>query len=941
MKLFFQATALAIDYNDSDIVFAGAGPYIYVIKNETIETHQKIFDPYSRIVSIRCFSEYVFAFAEKKLAVLKFLPIELSFEIINIIDFPDILKAINYYEEKNEIYAILGHGQIASLNINNFSDIHLIDPKNWKICTAATIDGLNFFYGDSFGTLTYVDHFDAETDYGTLFGITKSPHSNQLLTAHEYKAVILWNIKNDTLEKVWSYSNFPSRVWGCEFFKGKPIAFSEDGCVHYNDQIYQLHRSKTITALAIKNETIITAGQFGTLRFSDFSNLDAIPIVKKINHQPITVASLSDGTCLVGAVDGTLLLMPEEKEITVPKIDQQITDELNNENTVMNGETNSRTNKCGWFLITPFRTSALCFSRDKRLAYYNKEMNQFIINSQICDATANSLSLNSEIGAAILVTNKLSIFDIPNLNPLIEIDLAEFYPTTPNALAVMSNKKIVAVGHLATVLIIEIDDSNQIISKNLINTESKDGFISLHFIGNVLYCAGRTNGLISIIEKINNENSFEWLLKTHWRIPLQLKSTIQINGEISPVVSTLMKDSIVLWDIKNQNNIGKFPFKGNKSRVSIQVNDGTFTSSYCDAKSITLYSKSPCISPKFVGQPFHGLRLLSSAVKQSMNATTLMVTGSCDRDIRLWEINSNGFEFFDCVFGGTDGTHSLCWCERSNIIISGGAKKSLFAWKENNHKLFLLKEFFLDNFGINTKINFTISCCALTNENILYLGTTDGYINTFKFIISNDEDCLILQKDKMSADKNENEGESNKNITYGCEINLELIERRETKGTPVSISNCGNKIVVAESTGDLCYINSSNNINEEIFEVQTSSCGILMSRLFKIDNKVVAASACDDGKIILTDFLTHETITEIKSGHTGGIRSLAVRVEMQKVFIATFSYDQCLITHEIVFPTIEVISVKKSYTSVFNGESVEFAGESAVVLGSGMEYIDI
>lgn len=229
-----------------------------------------------------------------------------------------------------------------------------------------------------------------------------------------------------------------------------------------------------------------------------------------------------------------------------------------------------------------------------------------------------------------------------------------------------------------------------------------------------------------MIEKVEKSG---WRLKTHWRVPWQLRSITQISSVgNSAIVCVLMKDSIVMWDVETQTYISKFSFKGKKNRVSVSVNDCSFTASCCDGQNITLFSNSPCLSTKFVGQPFHGLRILSSCCDKK----SLLVTGSCDRDIRLWHVDENGFQFLDCVYGSTDGTHSLCFgkCGSKSVVFSGGAKRSLISWELFDNKLFLLKEFQLDQFGIETKVNFTVNCCALVNVNnqsFLYLGCSDGF----------------------------------------------------------------------------------------------------------------------------------------------------------------------------------------------------------------------
>lgn len=938
MNLFFQATSLCIDKNDPNIVFAGVGPSICIIKDQKILKSQSLFEHHMRILAIQQYSDCYFAYAENILLKLLFSYQTLEFSIQNRYELPDILKAIDFTEENNETKAILGHGQI--INIKNDNSIEIRNPPNWKTVTSASIKDNQLFYGDSFGTLTYVDNFNFDTPYGTLFCITQNidqkTNLRQILTAHEYKAAALWNIQNNSLECIWECKDFPSRVWGCNFFKGDPIVFSEDACVHYKNQIYQLHRSKTITALAIHDDTIVTAGQYGTIRFSNFSNTDITPQVFDMKNKQLIATSFNDGTCLVGTFEGNLLLLPNNEIIY-------------NENENNNNNTENEDNhKKGWFLISSYNTTALCFSRDKKLLFYDKsqkEAKKFTFKK--LNTTAVSISLYGDTGAVILVTNCVQLFKLPSLEEIATYDLSDDFPSPPTTVTVTKFKEhtITAIGSLANVLLIEFDSKNQIVCKTIVDTSTNDDFISLHFTKNLtLFCGGKSNGVISIIEKVENNGQINgWRLKTHWRVPWQLRNIIQIGGyDTSPIVSVLTKDSIVMWDILTQTNICKFSFSGKKNRVSIQVNDESFTAACCDGQKVILFSNSPCLSTKFVGPQFHGLRILSSTSTSKnniknffsenkndiFNDDNLLVTGSCDRDIRLWKVDSNGFELLDCVYGSTDGTHSLCFGRindsNSMIVFSGGAKKILIAWEIVNKRLFLLKEFVLDQFGINTKVNFTVNCCTLVTiekETFLYLGSSDGYLNIFKY-------------------------DFNKSPKH-----IDLIERKELKGTPMSIDSCDTNVVVAESTGDL-YIISIKNGTVKSDEVNISDCGVMMVRLFGIslsngEIKYIAASSCDDGRLILTDVENRTELLKIKGNHTGGIRSLAVGVNKPDgdqsiiISIASFSYDQCCVIHKISFPDLQIIRVLKFDTSVFDGERVEFVQNNVVALGSGMEMFSM
>ena len=126
----------------------------------------------------------------------------------------------------------------------------------------------------------------------------------------------------------------------------------------------------------------------------------------------------------------------------------------------------------------------------------------------------------------------------------------------------------------------------------------------------------------------------------------------------------------------------------------------------------------------------------------------------------------------------------------------------------------------------------------------------------------------------------------------------------------------------------------------------------MMVRLLKVssidsEEKIIVASSCDDGKIILTDFVNQTELFKFNGNHSGGIRSLAVNVneggdgKPEIVSIASFSYDQRCVVHDISMPDFQIINVKKFDTSIFDGERVEYMNNNVVVLGSGMEVFSL
>ena len=900
MTLFFQSSALS--FYKRDFILAGVGPHLYLIENEKIIRKFSFFDNNMRIIFIKIVDDQIFTFAENLLIIFS-LSNDFDVEKLFKIQYPDIIKTVDYSTKSDTIITIHGHAQIGKVNKKDIIEnslnqniINLQNPKNWKLCTAATVAGNDIFYADSFGTLTYYDNFEQETMYGAIFDIKKNKTNNQVLTAHENHAVVLWNLRNDGMEPIWVDNGFSSRVWGCDFFHGEPISYAEDGCIHYKNHLFMLHRSKSIVSMAIKDDTVITSGQYGTIRFSNFSDIEAKENIFDQINQPTTVASLENGKCIAGYKNGLLSIIPDNVTIYDP-IDY-------------NG-------KNGWFLISTFQNSVLAFSQNNKLLYFNISDNKSAIIKSNFKFMASTISLNNNIATVLFVNRNLSVFSLPNLELLNDFDLSNDLNSSScaSSISFLNNEEkmsqtpkafIIAIGHLNNILILEFNLlKKEITRKTSLNSHVSDGFLSLHFINNTLYCAGHSNGTVSIIKQIDND----WKLKGYWKVPHQNKAIIEITGDNSLIVSILAKDSIKFWDLATQTMVGSVKFNGNKNRVSIASSKERLTISHCKSNQIILIS-SPYLSTNFFGSPFHGLRILSSTISSQQNPSkNFLITGSCDRDIRLWDVDNNEFKFLDCAFGSTDGTHCLCCF--NNIIISGGAKKSLYSWKIIDSNLILIKDFQLDQYGIQTKVDFRISCCALTSHNYLIFGTSDAFINIFKFNYLNDS-CYI-----------------------------ELIKREPTKGVPVSISEYEDKIVIVESTGYLMFLDNLDAL-QHFNEHKIANCGVMMVRLFKANNTFISVSSCDDGNLIFTNLNNFTEITKIYTSHSGGIRSVAVRpINDNCIFVATFSYDQQIFLYTIHFPDISDISIKKYETTVFDGERVEIINDKIIALGSGMEIFSI
>ena len=134
MTLFFQSSALS--FYKRDFILAGVGPHLYLIENEKIIRKFSFFDNNMRIIFIKIVDDQIFTFAENLLIIFS-LSNDFDVEKLFKIQYPDIIKTVDYSTKSDTIITIHGHAQIGKVNKKDIIEnslnqniINLQNPKN-------------------------------------------------------------------------------------------------------------------------------------------------------------------------------------------------------------------------------------------------------------------------------------------------------------------------------------------------------------------------------------------------------------------------------------------------------------------------------------------------------------------------------------------------------------------------------------------------------------------------------------------------------------------------------------------------------------------------------------------------------------------------------------------------------------------------------------------
>lgn len=958
MSLVFGPSAIEFSKISPDYYYVGVGPYIRIYKNDFFIAEHLIFPITTRIVGITEKNRYVIAYASNILKILSFNSNFNTYNEIKSEEFEDyILSAsINDEQTSEEIISlsiVLHHGQFCRMS----DKILIHQPKVWKIVTSAFIVNYDMFIsGDSFGCISIIlpdsqNEIMKETSYGTVFGLDFNKENHQILAAFEYRACGLFKFVNNKITTIWISQDYPSRVWGCKILPIGPISFGEDGCIHLikssNDQsdnsntediqnyTFHLHRIKNITALASRGDEVITAGQNCLLRHftlfdkqPDIVPYNILPLAsdssvkdstkkKKDPLTPFSLAIAQNGEVIIGTLGGSIISLPSRREMLV-------------------GDKYKK-----WYLMQSYQN--IIFGASESHHHYllqiisKKNQEGGIDNEYLSkvfefpnNCSAWSLAISKNFLVAAYSDNNIRIYDFDGIEK-ISLSISDYIKKPPKAMCAHLTKPIICFGsHSARVVVLCFSDDLLLLNSSfLIQSASTDGFRGMVFCGDYIYCAGRTDGTVSIL----GECQGEWRLKSSWRIAAQCKATAgidSINNDYfqnenenkdhlyseRPIVSVFTKEGIALWDIETQTMVSQNPLISQSDKLSIKfTSNKSYSVAWIEKSIVHVQSDVPSIPAFSTGVSFHGLRGLCMD-KLIKGNDDLIATGGCDRDVKLWRIINGEIRCVESLQAVDSGTHAVCFHEKDSLLFAGGSKEYLYVWKlTDDDKLFRLNIF---EVGDNNKIyKLRVTSMTLTSERKLFIGMSDASIRVYDYSLT--------------------------------ENNLKFIEKIDTKGVPVSC-NCtryGDKEVVSvsTSTGDAYWFFNDNDIKK--YTQKLLNCGIHCIRSFAFNDLFYSVIAGDDGTVriwnlehkIDSDFNMIECLN-IQKSHAGGAKALAIEVHDNEIKILSFSYDQKAIIYIIDLKTFNLIRSIKYLVSVPDGISCEFVKDGFVVFGFAIQYFN-
>ena len=892
MSLVYAPSALCFAPVSTDIVLAGVGPFIRVFDGTNVIAEHKLFGNSQRICGIHTHDDAFMVFSENVVKIVRFSESFAEVSVLHTCVFDDWVVTIKP-TSLSSFLAILRHGQFCQFCDGRTTGA---DPQTWKVATSGFIESESeFIIGDSFGNITLNKNgrvFECHSNWGTVFAIDYKADCGEILCAYEYRTCAGWKVReNGEIEQMWADSDHPSRVWGCKFLPVGPISWGEDGCIHVHDgskRVLHVHRTKNVTALVASGNVVVTGGQNAILRrlvIDPFDNeilryeLCAKPEKKgpKPAMMPLSVAVLADGTGVVGTEGGSILSLPSNQPV------------------FEGGEGIS-----GWFLLAASGNLVIGASRSRH--HFIKNGNRVTCFPFGGNYAAVSLAINSELAAAIYSDNVLRLFTHEGELKR-ELALSECtFQKPPIALALHKELPVVAIGSHGTIIaILEFGDDFSLKNKWILTSGSNDGFQSLAFSKENLFCAGRSDGMVTIFGKCNGE----WMISSCWRIANQCKSTVHVQafGADTAIVSVLLKGAIGIWDISTQTLITRFDFDGQRGRLAITVGGDWFSSLWIDHSTVYMRHCMKCIPPCSIGTKFHGLRGLC-ATKVSEN---IIVTGACDRDVRVWRVNEGKIECLDEVQAVDSGTHAVCFNPVDQLLFTGGSKEFLFVWKMDMEtgRLFRQNVFTVGNGDKSWQLRIT--SLAVSEENVLFIGLSDASIRVYRYLKETRE--------------------------------IEFVEKKQLLGVPVSGAFLNGLFAFATTVGDCYMFGRVNGV------AKMHKCGTHCIRLFTLQDKVYSAASGDDGTVCISELDQSGAFEKIvlETSHTGGIRALAVDTSENELKVLTYSYDQNAELNVLKPEMVDFVPVNTMNfdITVPDGEAVEFVSGGFVAYGNGIQFMQL
>ena len=872
MSLVYGPSALCYYPENEEYLFAGVGSFIRVLKGSNVVSEFEIFPSTFRITEIQFVNNQLFVAAEDQLIIIKFKNEFKEIEIIQKIVFSDWIVTFSIKSE--EIEVVLHHAQIAVVKEGKI--VEEIRPPLWKIAMSAKIIDSGVLVGDSFGTISLFNrkshkYFEINLDKGGIFDIDFEPESRTILTVQEFHTVAMFKLHEDKFELLMNCQPHSSRVFRCKFVSKTPVSLGEDGfMVIYEDlkpvSQFHLHRTKIISAFAAGKSEVCSAGFDSNIRRFKMPTNKSAEVVKIASkeEQIVNVSVMSNGKYVAANNRGDLMLLPD--------------------NTSLGRSSGA------FFLLNSNENRCIGASRAMEVLIYNGEKS---VTVKIPRKTAPSSVAISKFGAFLILSDLTMIcFDFDG-NILCDISVSEYFKRAPIVAAADNNKPILVVGaHSTRITIFEFSEDLKTMQKGTKIDGLSNGFAGVAFSNGNIYCAGRNDGIVTILSKKNDD---EWSIKSSYLLPAGSKSSIGIssfNDKI--IVGALSKDGVSFYDISTQTAVGLIPISNTRARTvfSVQNNEEkSISAAWWDLKELKMNTVT-AVNGAIIGPSFHGLRGLCAT-----RVGDLILTGSCDRDIRCWSVKEGKPVTIDIVQSVDSGTHAIA--SDGKDIFTGGSQQMLFHWTFENNKIYHGKEIDLTPMMGGGLCKRRVTALALSEDKV--------------FVGMSDASLIELKRDDLS-----------------------LIAAHELPGVPMSLDYLDGVVAAATSTGAVWFSGRISGMGER------GICGLHCIKLIKKDS-LFAFTSGDDGLVRITKLSEGklEEIAAIGPYHTGGLKAIDVK-ESSDAFVdlVSFSYDQT-VYHLKLDETFNVINEKQYSTPVSHGESICFIEDGFAVFGTGIHFFKI
>lgn len=865
MALIYGPSALAFCKSDAEILVAGIGPYIRIYRKEDILSEFLIFPANMRITGLFFHNELFIVYAEDIMKIIAFKDNFLSIEIISSIQFIDWIVTARV-ESDNKITSVLHHGQIVYSTFDKIEN--LIRPSLWKIVVSAKIIDQGIVIGDSFGTISLFNpetgkYFEANHDRGSVFDIDIK--GENIVASYEFHTVALWKLHDDSFELISSSSPHPSRVLGAKFIGEIPVSLGEDGYMKFHDgsnSSYHLHRVKLITSFCVNDNLEIATAGFDSVIRRFYLPIQSIPSTFKRNdksEQVVNACILGDESFIIATNGGDAIKMPDNEILAHS-----------------NG---------AFFILGSNGKLAAGASRAYDVFIYDGEK---CFTSQLPRQKAPSTIAVSKFGVFVVLNDiTLVVYSLTG-EIILDTPLTEYFKRPPNVAAASNDiQSLVICAHSTRITTFDFSsDMKNIEIATRIDTTSS-GFSGATYADGCYYCVGRTDGVVTILAKQEKN----WVIKSLYQLPGGGKSSLGVSSLKDKIVcAALSKTGVSFYDIVNQMELGALDFGGKHLRTTFSTtfDDGIFAVYW---ESDCLYSSKVAIVCGTTTSPsFHGLRGLFA----QRCGDNMLLSGSCDRDIRVWSFIDNKIALEDVVQSVDSGTHAIA--TDGKTVYTGGSQQLLFEWELSNKKLFSKRSFDLT----------PLTAGGLCKRRVTTLCMNDEFV----FVALSDATLYKLSRNDFS-----------------------LIEKFDTPGVAMSSDYLDGVLSCATSKGSIWFNGNSQTI---------AKCGIHCMKLANFVEKLIVVTSCDDGIVRIHSIGENALtlMTEIGPNHTGGVKSIDVKIDDKGLNIVSFSYDQAAYLH-FIGSDFSVIREKKFDSCISHGESVSFLDRGFAVYGTGIQYFEL